>query len=47
MKHVTPTEFAVKEGKQNECLKILLMAKEAKDLQELIERLNARISAND
>ncbi len=47
MKPLTPTELAIKEAKQSEFLKILLMAKEAKDLQELVERLNARISAND
>lgn len=47
MKPLTPTELAIKEAKQSECLKILLMAKEAKDLNELVERLNARISAND
>ena len=47
MKRVTPTELAIKEAKQSECLKILLMAKEAKDLQDLVEKLNARISAND
>lgn len=44
---MSPTELAIKEAKQSECLKILLMAKEAKDLQELVERLKSRISAND
>ena len=44
---MSPTELAIKEAKQSECLKILLMAKEAKDLQELVERLNARVSDND
>lgn len=47
MKPLTPTELAIKEAKQSECLKILLMAKEAKDLNELVDKLNARISAND
>ena len=47
MKQMSPTELAIKEAKQSECLKILLMAKEAKDLQDLVEKLNARISTND
>ena len=44
---MSPTELAIKEAKQSECLKILLMAKEAKDLQDLVEKLKARISTND
>ena len=47
MKQMSPTELAIKEAKQSECLKILLMAKEAKDLQDLVEKLKARISTND
>ena len=35
----TPTEIAVKEGKQNEQRKLLLIAKESSDLEEFIKTL--------
>ena len=43
MKHMNPTEIAVKEARQNERLKLLLMAKDAESLDALIEALEASI----
>ena len=43
MKSMNPTEIAVKEARQNERLKLLLMAKESENLDSLIEALEALI----
>lgn len=40
----TPTEIAVKEAKEKERYKLLLMAKEAKDLKSFIETLEKLIN---
>ena len=40
----TPTEIAVKEARQNERLKVLLMAKDAENLESLISTLEALIN---
>ena len=40
----TPTELAVKEAKEKERYKLLLMAKEAKDLESFIATLENLIS---
>ena len=44
MKPMNPTEIAIKEARQSERLKILLMAKEAENLESLIEALKALIN---
>jgi len=44
MKPMSPTEIAIKEARQSERLKILLMAKEAENLESLIEALKALIN---
>ena len=41
---MNPTEIAVKEARQSERLKLLLMAKEAESLQSLIEALEKIIN---
>ena len=41
---MNPTEIAVKEARQSERLKLLLMAKEADSLQSLIEALEKIIN---
>ena len=43
MKSMNPTEIAVKEARQSERLKLLLMAKEAESLTSLIESLEQLI----
>ena len=40
----TPTEIAVKEAKQNEQRKLLLIAKESQDLDDFIKTLENIIS---
>ncbi len=41
---MTPTELAIKEAKQSERLKLLLMAKNSKSLEDLIKQLENQIA---
>ena len=44
MDDMTATEIAVKEGKENELLKLLIVVKEAKSLEEVQKHIETKLN---